>query len=378
MKIGICGLGERAGHVAGFLHQHDPRMDMLAYADPDPRGLAYLRNLGAGPKRGYPNPEAMLASEDVDLLIVGSPNHLHFQHIHLGLAAGLKVFTEKPVVISEQESWRLLELLKRYGVDNVMVGLALRYSPLYRDLQAAIARGQLGRIVSIEASEHLSPDHGAFFMRDWRRYEKYTGGFMLEKCCHDLDMYQGLLGCRPKRVASFGGRRTFVPENRHLDDNTIYRQWPGGWASQDKVFDSDADIVDFQTAIIEYENGVNLCFHSNIHAADKIRRFCVIGTRGMAEGDFERNYLRVHESLGGKTLKEASYEYNKNHGHYGSEERMAQDISAHLFDAAPLPVSILDAIEAGLIALKIDEARKSGQVIDLTETWKRFDSYGLR
>ena len=28
-------------------------------------------------------------------------------------------------------------------------------------------------------------------MRDWRRYGHYSGGFMLEKCCHDLDLYNG-------------------------------------------------------------------------------------------------------------------------------------------------------------------------------------------
>ena len=377
MKIGICGLGERIGHVAGFFYGHDPRLDVVAYADPSPRGLEYLQNLGVEIDRGYSDIQDMLAKEELDLLMVGSPNHMHLEHICAGLEAGLKVFTEKPVVVSEEQTWELMDLLKEYGPDKVTVGLVLRYSPLYKDLKEAVDTGLLGDIVSIEASEHLSPDHGAFFMRNWRRYEKYSGGFMLEKCCHDLDLYQGLLGVRPLRVASFGGRKTFVPQNRHLEENSVYQQWPSGWKGRSKVFDSDADIVDFQTALIEYENGVNLCFHSNIHVPDKFRRFCVIGTEGMAEGDFERNYLRVHNVHTENKLDDTFYEFDENHGHYGSEELMAADFSAHLSDQVALPVSILNGIEAGLIAIKIDEARKSGRVVSMQETWEKFDAYGL-
>ncbi len=50
-----------------------------------------------------------------------------------------------------------------------MIGLVLRYAPLYRDLVAARDEGALGQIASIEACEHIAPYHGAFFMRDWRR-----------------------------------------------------------------------------------------------------------------------------------------------------------------------------------------------------------------
>jgi len=41
-------------------------------------------------------------------------------------------------------------------------------------------------------------------------------------------------------------------------------------------------------------------------------------------------------------------------------------------------VSILDAMEAGIAAFAVDQARASGTVVDLTETWAKLDSYGLR
>ena len=62
----------------------------------------------------------------------------------------------------------------------------------------------------------------------------------------------------------------------------------------------------------------------------------------------------------------------------GSEdEMMARDLSRHFTHGEPLPVSVVDALVAGLTAMKLDEARREGRVLDLTDLWKRFDSYKL-
>jgi hypothetical protein len=58
---------------------------------------------------------------------------------------------------------------------------------------------------------------------------------------------------------------------------------------------------------------------------------------------------------------------------------MVRDIVAYLRgETAELPVGIVDAMEAGIAALALDQARISGQMVDLTQTWAQFDSYGLR
>ena len=87
----------------------------------------------------------------------------------------------------------------------------LRYAPFYLGIKARIDRGDLGRVVSIEANENLSATQGAFFHRDWRRFRKFTGSYLLEKCCHDLDILTWFAGALPRRVASFGGRAVFTP-----------------------------------------------------------------------------------------------------------------------------------------------------------------------
>jgi predicted dehydrogenase len=221
------------------------------------------------------------------------------------------------------------------------------------------------------------PWHGGFFMRNWRRKEKFSGGFMLEKCCHDIDFYNMIVGCRVKRVASFGGRSSFIPENKpekNLEEFTKYNL--SGWEAKESVFDSDADIVDHQVAIIEYENGATLAFHTNMRVPDEFRRFAVIGTNGMVEGDFVRGFLKAHDQQNNVVLEEDyGAAFGKEKGHYGADNLMLKDINQHLINSEKinLPVGVKDCIEAGLIAMKIDESRKTGKIIDLTSSWSSLD-----
>lgn len=377
MKVGIVGLGFRMSNVVNEFHKADPDFRIAGYVDPAPAGLPNLHTFGIEPGEAYGSPEDLLKNADFDLLMVGSPNYLHLEHVRAGLEAGKRVFTEKPVVINEEQTLAMAALVRQYGSDNIIVGLVLRYSPLFIDLMHAKQQGQLGEIASIEATEHIRPFHGAFFQRDWRRYEKYAGPYILEKCCHDIDLYQGLMGERPVRVASFGGRKSFTPEQEPQGEFNasaeLYHTKPSGWSSTDAVFTSDADIVDYQTALIEYSGGATLAFHANLNVPDEFRRFCVIGSKGMAEGDFVRNFFRVHDARSGDKVVSTEYEGNAYDGHYGADALMAEHVVKHLNTGSPLNVSVVDALEAGLTAIKIDEARKTRSVIDLTESWQRFD-----
>ena len=379
MRVVTSGIGLRAGHVLTTLKAAMPEVEIVGFYDPQP---THLEMIGLDTPR-YGSVEAMLAGAKPDLYCVFSPNVFHLDQIRLGLEAGVQVFTEKPVVISIDETLELARLLSVHGgVNRAMVGLVLRYSQHMVDLRAALNAGQLGRIVSLEASEHIAPYHGAFFMRDWRRRTDLAGGFMLEKCCHDLDIYNMVTGSRPLRVASFGGRKSFLPENAPASnaEAEIFHVKKSVWESVADPFHSDGDIIDHQTAILQYESGASLAFHTNLNVPDEHRRFCVMGTHGMAEGDFVRGYLKVTARDGTRL---ADHDYTKGAAgkgaHYGADEMMCSDIAAFLRGQSNgLPVSILDAMEAGIAAIALDQARQSGQIVDLAETWAKLDSYGLR
>ena len=379
MRVVTAGIGLRAGHVLQSLKAAMPEIEIVGYFDPHP---TFLEMIGTDTQR-YDSVESMLIDARPDLFCVFSPNLFHLEHIRLGLEAGVQMFTEKPVVVSIEETLELARLLSRHGgTKRAMIGLVLRYSQHMVDLRAAMAAGLLGRVVSLEANEHIAPYHGAFFMRDWRRKVHYSGGFMLEKCCHDLDIYNMVTGSRPVRVASFGGRKSFLPENAPSNnaEAEIFHVKKSVWESVPDAFHSDGDIIDFQTAILQYETGSSLAFHTNLNTPDEHRRFCVMGTHGMAEGDFVRGYLKV-TARDGRRLVDNDYTQGAAGmgAHYGADDLMCIDIAKYLRGQSDgLPVSILDAMEAGIAAIALDQARETGQVVDLTDTWARLDAYGLR
>ena len=68
---------------------------MVAYVDPDPIGKDYAEKYNFFPTTNYSSLKDMLNNEKLDLLMVGSPNHLHLEHIKEGLESGLKIFAEK-------------------------------------------------------------------------------------------------------------------------------------------------------------------------------------------------------------------------------------------------------------------------------------------
>ncbi len=379
MKIGVVGLGNRIAHVFHELKRINSEAELVAYADPQPIGQAYAMKNNFFPQQCYQTLNDMIEKESLDLLMIGSPNHLHLEHIKEGLYAGLKIFAEKPIVVNENQTFELAKLIKEFGADQILVGLVLRYSQHARSVRELIESNIIGEVVSIEASEHIMPWHGGFFMRNWRRKEKYSGGFMLEKCCHDIDFYSMIVKSRPIKIASFGGRHSFIPQNQPKDSIEEYTKYNlQGWEAKENVFDSDADIVDHQVAIIEYENGATLAFHTNMRVPDEFRRFAVIGTNGMIEGDFVRGYLKAHDQKNNILLDEnygAAFGMVK--GHYGADSLMLKDINDYLVNpkTSLLPVGVIDCMEAGLVAMKIDESRKTSKIIDMTETWKIFDSH---
>lgn len=377
MKVVTAGIGLRAGHVLSILKEAMPEVAFVGYYDPQP---THLEMIGTDTPR-FDDVEGMLAATKPDLFFVGSPNSFHLEHIKIGLKAGVRIFTEKPVVTTKEDTMELAALLAEHGTNSVMVGLVLRYSQHMVDLRAVL--DQLGPVVSLEANEHIGPYHGAFFMRDWRRMIKWSGGFMLEKCCHDIDIYNMVTGSRPNKVASFGGRKSFLPEFSPTSntENEIMHRKKSVWESIDDPFRSDGDIIDHQTAILHYENGASLAFHTNLNVPDEHRRFCVMGALGMAEGDFVRGHLKA-TARDGTVLADHDYtqmDAARASAHYGADHMMVDDIVAFLTGKTDsLPVGVVDALEAGLAAMAIDEARITGQIVDLTDTWTEFDSYGLR
>src|SRR5690348_5001142 len=210
IRIGVIGLGQRLAHVLRAMQDVNFAFSVAGYADPVPVGIPILKERDISPGESYPDAQTLLRDGPFDLVMIGSPNHLHYEPLLAAFEAGFPIFAEKPIVRTEEETFALARRLSEGAVPPLFIGLVMRSMPIVREVIARVDSGTLGELVSIDATEHLPPEHGGYLARNWRRKKDWGGSFMLDKVCHDFDIFGRLACARASTVASFGGRRVFV------------------------------------------------------------------------------------------------------------------------------------------------------------------------
>ena len=378
-RIGVIGLGQRIAHVLAAMQEVGWNLDVTAYVDPSPVGAPILAAAGIKPRRAFADPAELLRAGPYDLLMLGAPNHLHFEHLMLALEAGTPIFAEKPIVRTQAETEALARRLAKAGTPPVYVGLVMRSLPIVREVIARVDSGELGELVSIDATEHLLPDHGGYLARNWRRKQAWGGSYLLDKVVHDFDIFGRLVGARPSRIASFGGRRIFTAERQDPprtweDGSDVYGERDAGWAAANDAFQSDMDVTDHQVALLEYANDVRLSFHANSHTSLAERRWYVAGTDGTLIADLVRNKLMIRRALFRGKPERIEYGGVTADAHNGADQAMALDLLAAMEGRAAFPVTPFDSMEAGLTVMAIDQAMEEKSMVDCAPMWARFDA----
>ncbi|MCF8504864.1 MAG: Gfo/Idh/MocA family oxidoreductase [Caulobacter sp.] len=378
-RIGVIGLGQRIAHVLSAMKEVGWGLNVAAYVDPAPVGAPILADAGIDPGVACDSVADLLARGPFDLVMIGSPNHLHLDHLNQALDAGWPVFAEKPIVRTEAETEALARRLARADTPPLYIGLVMRSMSIVREVIARVDSGQLGEIISIDATEHLPPEHGGYLARNWRRRQEWGGSYLLDKVCHDFDIFGRIVGARPAKVASFGGRRIFTPERTDVprtyeNGEAAYALRDAGWAGANDSFQSDMDVTDHQTAMVEYENQVRLTFHANSHVALTERRWYIAGTNGTLIADLVRNRLMVRRALDRGKPERIDYGGRTADSHNGADQSMARDLLATLETGAPFPVTPWDSMEAGLTVMAIDQAMAEGTMVDCAAMWARYDA----
>jgi predicted dehydrogenase len=379
LRLGIIGLGQRIAHVVKACGEMGWQFEIAGYVDPAPVGLPILADANIAAGDAFKSAETLLADGPFDLVLIGSPNHLHFDHLLAAFAAGYPIFCEKPIVRTEEETFALARILAGTKTPPLYLGLVMRSMPIVREVIARVDSGTLGELVSLDTTEHLPPEHGGYLARNWRRKQEWGGSFMLDKVCHDFDIFGRLVGARAARVASFGGRRIFHSgrgdvSRAYSDGAAAYALRDAGWSSANDAFHSDMDVTDHQTALVEYANGVQLSFHSNSHVSLTERRWYLAGTDGTLIADLVRNKMLFRSALDLGKPERREWGGLTADAHNGADQAMAVDLLAALEGRAPFPVTAQDSMEAGLTVMAIDRAMTDGAVINCAPMWAAYDA----
>lgn len=378
--IGLIGCGGRLTGVMENVLRDADGLRVVALCDPSQVAVKQCKErLACEDAVTYDEHRDLSADPAVDWVCVGSWNCFHKDHILGAFAAGKHVFTEKPLVTTMEDAIALKAAVEEN--DSLFsMGFVLRYAPFYQRVKALLDEGVIGEAVSFEFNEVLAFNHGGYIMSDWRRRREYAGTHLLEKCSHDVDLMNWLIGSVPVRVASFGGLDFFKPENAHHvdrigeDENGMqaYSIWQaaGIYTREHKLnpFTAEKDIIDNQVGILEYANGVRATFHTNLNTAMQERRFYVCGTEGTLRGDVLTGVIEW-QRIGFDT--ELHTEETASGGHGGADGILAESLRDSMLNGTAPLVGLEDGMKSSLACFGMDAALDSGTVVDVRPLWAR-------
>jgi predicted dehydrogenase len=365
--IGMIGCGGMGRYVGKGVVALDPRLKIVALFDPNQGSIDNaLKDFTSAPVvcKDY---HTLVNMPEVQWVMIASWNCFHSDQAIAALKAGKHVFCQKPLAISMPECIGMLQAWKRSSA-LFNIGFTLRYSPHYRKIRQLIENGAIGQIVSMEFNETLGFLHGGWIMGDWRRLRKNAGTHLLEKCCHDIDLTNWMVGSLAKRVASFGGLNFFIEKNESQIQQFSTKA-DGQPALSVNPVTSDKDIVDNQVVIIEYANGVRASFHLNSSAGITERRMYILGTEGAIRADVLKGEIEL-KRIGFDTKMEDHSTCAKG-GHGAGDDVLAKELAETMLHHTPPSVGLMEGLESAVTCFAIDEAMDTGKVVDVAPYWEK-------
>lgn len=368
--VAVLGAGNRARYVVkNVLRDSGGAVRVVSAFDPDRTLLdETLRKIwGSSDALAASSAEEAIHAPGVDWVMVFSPNSCHRDHILAAFAAGKDVFAEKPLATTIDACKEISEAQRRSG-RVFATGFVLRYAPIYRRAKELLDSGMFGRLLLIEGNENIAPDHGGYIMCNWRRLTKFAGPHILEKCCHDLDLINWFCGSLPSRVASFGGRDFFKPENNRLMEKYGEKTFKSWWDphAQATPFTDDTDLMDNQVSIAEFRNRIRVTFTATMSNAIPERRLSFACAEGTMKLNLYSNIIR-YRRLGDEGVTELNFSGD---GHGGGDSYIMKELYETMSRGVPPKCSGAEGLRSAVFALALDQAARNGEIVDLEPVWK--------
>jgi predicted dehydrogenase len=164
----------------------------------------------------------LLERDDVDVIGVYSPDHMHAEHAAAALEAGKHVICTKPMVTSVADAERLVRLVDRTG-RKFLVGQTMRFDPEFVGAKRMLDDGDLGEVIMAEG--HYVHDLRTFaYLTPWRMQAPQD--LMFGGASHPIDMLRWFLG-DVSEVHCFS-RRSGLSEYPLDEDFVINLRFNGG------------------------------------------------------------------------------------------------------------------------------------------------------
>jgi len=388
IKCAFFAVGARNRiYARNLLKQYGKRVEISALCDIDKGAIRrFTEEFGLGNVRTYSDHmELMKAHPDIDGVFIAPPNHMHERIAVDAMKKNYAILLEKPIAHTAQSCMNIARAYTE-STSMVTVGFVLRYTPFYKKIIELVQNRAVGTVKVIHADEVVGPVLSSVFFRTWRGKEEYTGGLMLEKCCHDIDLINAILGVNPIRVSAFAGdnhyraREGYGPRcsscvhrescafstilwNRNLDPNedngeNNYVDFENDLC----VYNDEHDIQDRQSQIIEYEGNVNVQFDVALGGPETRRTIDITGTEGRVWGDFRESRILLYRPLRVKP-EEIRIEHEQS-GHGGGDSVLIRSFLESIENQrSTTGAGLKDGLKSALLVFLCDRARDEGRVL---------------
>jgi predicted dehydrogenase len=191
LRVAVVGSGIGRSHLAAFKALPD-LFEIAAVCDIDPsRAAALAETFGVSQTIG--SLDELCTMQDLDVIDICTPAHLHVDHILQVLAAGKHAICEKPIAASLASLDRLIEAQESSG-RRVMPIFNYRFGAGVQKLRRLIAQGLAGRayLGTIEVAWRR---RAAYYDVPWRgHWATELGGSLTSHAIHHLDLLMYVLG----------------------------------------------------------------------------------------------------------------------------------------------------------------------------------------
>ena len=249
IRVGVIGArGQGWSNLTSMLRLSE--VQCVALCDIDQNVLSNrrsdLQKLNVTAKE-YTDYRKLLENKDIDVVIIGTPDHWHCLQMTDAVAAGKDVYEEKPIANSIYEAKLMVDAAKRYN-KIVQVGQWQRSQDHFKEAIAFVHSGKLGKIASAKAWMYrggttplpvvpnspvpvgvdynmwlgpttMRPFNKNRFHYEFRWFWDYAGGLMTDWGVHLIDMVlKGMKADLPKAVMASGGKYVFPDDARETPD----------------------------------------------------------------------------------------------------------------------------------------------------------------
>lgn len=196
IRLAVIGAGYFGSELARIAARN-PAFQLTHVVDPH-RGAQLAQELGAS----YRQDERIDAITDqIDALIIATPNHAHAAPALAAARAGVHVFCEKPIALSQGDCEAMVSAAKQAGV-VFMAGHVTRFMPGVREAITRIRAGEIGELL-LGHTARTGWEPAASGAVSWKKQRAYSGGHLFHHI-HELDLLQAVMGT-PKRATMIGG-----------------------------------------------------------------------------------------------------------------------------------------------------------------------------